>query len=215
MSNLSFIHHLEKKLQQPLPGHKAHQKMYVIGHAARANPPEDALQAGVMALFFPLGESWQLIFIKRSNRYHDDRHKGQIGFPGGKYESEDRDLMDTALRETREEIGVEAEKIKVLGSLSELYIPVSQFNVHPFVGFLEKKPEFSLQAEEVDRVIYCGIHRFFNKDCRSRKDMDVDEGIRIHGVPYYDLEGEVLWGATAMITSELLETIGRLPDGSH
>jgi 8-oxo-dGTP pyrophosphatase MutT (NUDIX family) len=203
MNNRSLPDRIKKSLKGTLPGSKAHNLMSVIGHHSEKGLPLDCLDAGVMALFFPEGENWKLIFIKRSSRYHDDRHKGQIGFPGGKYEESDENIMTTALREVNEEIGVESGKIKVLGQLSKLYIPVSNFLVHPFVGVLDFVPEFDLQTQEVDELILSDFDTFFQKRIIKRTDIQIEKGIHLRNVPYYDLNGEVLWGATAMILTEL------------
>lgn len=202
-----FITQLRDKLRGPLPGYDAHKKMWVIGHHRRVESPANARKAGVMALFIPGENNWELVFIKRSNKYHDDRHKGQIGFPGGKYEEWDSDLMQTALRETEEEIGVTPDRVEVLGKLSNLFIPVSNFMVHPYVGYLSRRPTFKLQESEVADLITCKYTHFFNGKIRNFCDIQVDSGIQLKNVPYFDLNGEVLWGATAMILSELLQII--------
>lgn len=205
LSNLPI--RLERSLKGKLPGYKAHQKMGVSGHYSLSQPPENCHLAGVMALLFPKDNKWKLTFIKRSNRYPDDRHKGQIGFPGGRLEDVDIDLKSTALRELNEEIGVQIDSVNVLGQLSELYIPVSNYLVYPFVGYLNTEPEFTLQKTEVDGLITPDFDVFFNKSIVKSTVIEIATGIHIRNVPYYDLDGEVLWGATAMIMSELLHIL--------
>ncbi|TVQ50280.1 MAG: CoA pyrophosphatase [Saprospirales bacterium] len=195
---------LSEALSGDLPGFEAHKIMGVAGHYRRQQPASDCSKAGVLALFYHLNGSWKLIFIRRSNRYQDDRHKGQIGFPGGKYEEQDENLMKTALREANEEIGVEPNRIDVLGKLSKLYIPVSNFLVHPYVGVLDGVPQFRLQPTEVDDVLTPDFHIFFDKKNMKTTDIPIDIGIYLRNVPYFDINGQVLWGATAMILSELL-----------
>lgn len=203
-----FVEKLKDALCLNLPGREAHMEMAVTGHHGRNEPPENVSRAGVMALFFPgENQSPNLIFIRRSSVYHDDRHKGQIGFPGGKRETEDRDMLATALRETEEEIGITSDEINVLGKLSRLYIPVSNFLVHPFVGVLSNRPEFVLQPSEIDEVITFPLHQLLAIESRKRTRIKISNGIHLENVPYFDLNGRVLWGATAMMTAELLKVV--------
>ncbi len=195
---------IREALSGDLPGFDAHKIMGVSGHYRRQEPPEDCSQAGVLALFYQEKGIWKLIFIRRSNRYHDDRHKGQIGFPGGKYEDHDDNLMETALREANEEIGVNPNQIEVLGKLSKLYIPVSNFLVHPYVGVFDGIPDFRLQTAEIDVVLTPEFHIFFEEKIKKTTDIPIAKGIQLKNIPYYDLNGQVLWGATAMILTELL-----------
>ena len=195
---------IAEALSGNLPGFDAHKIMGVSGHYRRQQPAANCSKAGVLALFYQEKGNWKLIFIRRSSRYHDDRHKGQIGFPGGRYEKYDNNLMETALREANEEIGVDPNRIQVLGKLSKLYIPVSNFLVHPYVGLLDGVPQFKLQTTEVDAVLTPEFHIFFDEKIKKTTDIPIAEGIHLKNVPYFDLNGQVLWGATAMILTELL-----------
>lgn len=199
-----LIDKIEKNLKGNLPGYKAHEEMAVKGHYRRRNAPTYAQKAGVLALFIPAGLHWELVFIKRSDRYQSDRHRGQIGFPGGKTEDCDNDICETALRETHEEIGVSPHRINLIGQLTPLYIPVSNFRVFPSVGFLEQRPVFKLQEEEVDDVILWKFNHFLNRENRKKTSIKLTEGIQMKNVPYFDLDGKILWGATAMMLSELI-----------
>ncbi|TVR80405.1 MAG: CoA pyrophosphatase [Saprospirales bacterium] len=203
-----FEEKVREGLSGNLPGHEAHLEMAVIGHHGRRQPPVNASHAAVMALFVP-GEKagMELVFIKRSTQYQDDRHKGQIGFPGGKREPEDIDILRTALRETEEEIGVSSDSINVLGNLSHLYIPVSNFLVYPFVGVIETRPEFTLQTAEINEIITFPLSRLLSKESRKRTRIQISSGIHLENVPYFDLRGKILWGATAMMTAELIRVI--------
>lgn len=199
-----FIDRLAQNLQRPLPGQPA---QYRMAHAVRrhqSSPPPDARQAGVMALLFPAQGHWHLTFIQRVASNPNDRHSGQISFPGGKREPSDESLLQTALRETHEEIGVSPVEVTVLGALTPLYIPVSNFEVHPFVGYAEAPPVFSPQASEVTAVLTMPIDYFSDPANMRKTDLTVAPNITLKSVPYFDLNGEVLWGATAMILSELL-----------
>ncbi|TVR85942.1 MAG: CoA pyrophosphatase [Saprospirales bacterium] len=209
--DISLMQNIEKALKDSLPGHKAHMEMAVVGHHRKAEAPGKANKAGVLALFIP-GENGctELVFIRRSSHYHDDRHKGQIGFPGGKKERVDSDIRETALRETYEEIGVDPVEVEVLGKLSNLYIPVSNFLVYPFVGFVRSRPKFSLQETEIAEVITCDYKRLLNYDCRNTTKIELSNGIHLENVPYFDLKGKILWGATAMMMAELVHVLKRV-----
>lgn len=202
-----FITGLSNKLQQPLPGQEAQFKM---AHLARRNavpPPPNARQAAVLALFFPKNKDWHLVFIERDNSNPNDRHGGQISFPGGKYEEGDASLQYTAIREAHEEVGVHPEKVEIIGELTDLYIPVSNFKVNPFVGFVDYTPTFRPQVEEVSDVLEVPFKLLRDYSIQKTTDLRIANNITLRGVPYFDIFGKVLWGATAMMLSELLEVI--------
>lgn len=202
-----FIRHLEELLRHPLPGSEA---QYRMAHAVRRSeepPPEHARKAGVLALFYPKDDQWHLVLIERQSHNPDDRHRGQIGFPGGRYESGDEHLRNTALREAEEEVGVNAGTVQILGSLTELYIPVSNYLVHPYVGFVDYYPSFRPEEKEVKSIIEVPLDHL-RQPCNVRlTDMKISEHIVLKEVPYFDVEGKVVWGATAMMLNELLEVI--------
>ena len=150
-----------------------------------------------------------MVFIRRTSADERDRHAGQIGLPGGKREEADRTLEMVALREAQEEIGVTPADVRLLGRLSELYIPVSNFVVHPFVGYLEYRPQFLLQEMEVDEVIEVPFRHFADPTIIQKTDIELVDRVRLRNVPYFDLDGQILWGATAMMISELVEVCRR------
>ena len=208
----TFIAHLEKRLQSGLPGQEAQFRMAHVARGSFAGSvPNDARPAAVLALFYPSNDAWRIVLIERESHNPRDRHKGQISFPGGAFEQQDRSLADTALREAEEEIGVDASAIQLLGQLSSLYIPVSNFNVHPFVGFLEKTPLFRPQPREVKAVLEAPFQLFLEPQNRSLTTIEVHENFSLSDVPFFNVHGKVVWGATAMIMSELLEICGDAP----
>ena len=131
-------------------------------------------------------------------------HSGQIGFPGGKYEEIDKNLEATALRESHEEIGIQEQDVQIVGRLSDLYIPVSDFLVHPFVGYLDYAPMFVLQENEVKDILEVDFELFFLPKILKKMDYRINEKMTLRDVPYFDINGHVVWGATAMILGELL-----------
>ena len=207
------ISRLGKQLHTPLPGRAAQYRMAHAVRQSSAIPPDDARQAGVMALFFPQADEWQLTLIQRTSHNPQDRPGGQIGFPGGKMEHSDANLQHTELRETEEEIGVAATDIQVLGRLSELYIPVSNFLVHPFVGYLDYAPRFRPQASEVEQVLTVPFRKLASPETRQLTDISISSQLILRDVPHYAVDGHVVWGATAMMISELLAVWEKQLDG--
>lgn len=160
-----------------------------------------ARKGAVMLLLYPDKEGCMVPFIKRS--LYEGAHAGQVSLPGGKWEPSDASLLYTAQRETEEEIGVKMESMKILGRLSRLYIPPSNYLVEPFIGYVEKKPTFIPDPREVDRIITCSFSHLTDRSIRKKKELIIRKGYHL-SAPYFDIDNEVVWGATAMILSELL-----------
>jgi 8-oxo-dGTP pyrophosphatase MutT (NUDIX family) len=162
--------------------------------------PSSARSGAVLLLMYPSGGDCLIPFIKRPS--YLGVHSAQVSFPGGKKDDTDFDLSFTAKRETEEEIGVKSSEIQILGKLSELYIPPSNFLVTPYIGFINNTPIFKPDPFEVDRVINCSFSELLNPDIRKIKSLQViQEDI---ATPFYEIEKEVVWGATAMILSEFI-----------
>lgn len=191
---------IRHNIQNGLPGLDAQAKMAPFKQAITMKPLDDHRKAGVVALLYPKDGEVHILFIIRG--YHPkDRHSGQIGFPGGKYEDTDEDMLDTALREVEEEIGVHRSSIEILTPLTERYLIPSNFLISPFLGFVPMRPDFILQEEEVAEIVEIPIS-MFQKNIKKNKDIDSPSGV-MKNAPYYDLDGRTLWGATAMIMSEI------------
>jgi 8-oxo-dGTP pyrophosphatase MutT (NUDIX family) len=199
-----FINRLEIDLKKPLPGLKGQMDMVPL-------PPEmdrfqirerpDARRGGVLLLFYPdQNQPWLPLILRPK---YNGTHSGQISFPGGKQEPDDPDLQFTALREAEEEIGIDARKVEIIGELSQLYIPPSNFSVKPFVGFLNEKPRFIPDATEVEKVLPVPFQHFMNPQNLYRKIIEPRPGYKLD-TPFFEIEGNMLWGATAMMLSELM-----------
>ena len=204
-----FVQDLRKRLGGPLPGREAQYKMASLRRLtelAGYAPPSSPKIACVLNLLHWREGEWRTVLIERTTSPHD-RHSGQISFPGGKYEEGDKALANVALREAEEEIGVPRERVQILGRLTELYIPVSNFLVHPFVGLLESEADFRLQAGEVEGILTPALSVFSRDSAKKQKDLTLPGGLSLKDVPYFDVEGRVVWGATAMILSEFLEVL--------
>ena len=150
-----------------------------------------------------MGDTPGILLTKR--KHNLKKHAGQISFPGGKQEKNES-LIQTALRETQEEIGLIPDKIQLLGSLSPIYINVSNFCVYPFVGTLQDTPAaLKPQDTEVERILKVPLHILADPTREKRKNWTID-GHEMT-VPYYDYDGETIWGATAMMLAELMHVV--------
>ncbi|NNE28995.1 MAG: CoA pyrophosphatase [Saprospiraceae bacterium] len=190
---------------KPLPGPEAQFRM---AHGARVNYPEPnphTRDASVLLLLFPEQDEWSTLFIQRVSHNPKDKHSGQIAFPGGMKDPGDDSLRHTALREAQEEVGLASEKVNLLGELSPLFISVSNFMVHPFVGMVDHKPSWTLQEKEVAGIIETPINFFTNPKQIEHTNIRISDNLRLRNVPYFNMQGKVLWGATAMILNEFLE----------
>lgn len=201
---------LKERLKKDLPGWEAQSVLSPVSTERYREPADHARKAGVNLLLFPDQDNeLGLFYIKRPNNNPHDKHGGQISFPGGQMEDTDRNLIDTALRETEEEIGVPVESMQVLGQLSPLYVYVSNFYVEPLVSYIDHKPDLSLQKSEVHYVLTERLSYLLSSQALSTRDHKVRDFI-MRDMPYYKLQNDILWGATAMITSEFMHIIREL-----
>ena len=164
-------------------------------------------KAAVMMLFYPSNEKTNIILILRNS--YKGVHSSQIAFPGGKVEDFDASLMHTALRETHEEIGVSPEKITVIRPFSEVYIPPSNFMVSPFLGYSNETLIFKLDPNEVAGIIEFPIEDFLDDSIVVNQKMDTSYSQSID-VPSFKIKEHYVWGATAMMLSELKETLKKV-----
>lgn len=158
-----------------------------------------AREAGVLALLFPHAEGRLHILLTRRNE-NLRGHSGQISFPGGKHDPEDANFTATALRETSEELGL-FEHIEVLGKLSRIYIPPSNFDVYPTVGYLPFMPEPRINPDEVAEVFSFALDDLLD-DTFKYSEMRTIQGYEVR-VPYYLVQGHKVWGATSIMLGEL------------
>jgi 8-oxo-dGTP pyrophosphatase MutT (NUDIX family) len=209
----AFIDSLQKTLlQESLPGQLAHFKMAHAVRRADVQPdPAEIKEAAVLITLFEKSPAdWHLVFIRRGTTHEKDKHGGQIAFPGGKVEPDDRDLMFTALREAEEETSMDLTSLDVLGQLTPLYITVSKFRVHPFVAYSYKTPELIRQQSEVEEILEFPLDAFRDKSSITETRIHLTSGIILNHVPAFEIQGHIIWGATAMIMSELLEVLDRV-----
>lgn len=194
----------------PLPGVEAQLKLAPILRIKELEKIDFASKnpnkAGVMAVFYPDNKNiTHLVLILRKT--YKGVHSNQVGFPGGRIEDIDKkNLKFTALRETEEEIGIPGNEIKVLKRLTRLYIPPSDFWVYPYVGLIESTPQFILQENEVEQVLEVALQDFLNEESLITKKLTTSYADEIE-VPAFFLNGHVVWGATAMMLSELKDML--------
>jgi 8-oxo-dGTP pyrophosphatase MutT (NUDIX family) len=196
------------ELESELPGKKSHYKMIPETRKTFSDRTGEK-QAAVMILLFPENSDINISFIKRTE--YEGVHSGQIGFPGGMREKIDRDLLDTVLRETAEETGVDSREIEIMGKLSTLHIPVSNFQVQPFAGYLDFTPTFSPEPTEVEYMINIPLKHFYKSASRKKEKWNLS-GIEML-VPFFSYQDFKIWGATAMMLMEFLDiTEAIVPD---
>ncbi len=196
-----WLKQLTARLQGELPGLNAQLKMtsQTRGQSWEIRP--DHRKSGVLALFYPHQEALHLVFMQRTR---DGKvHSGQISFPGGKMEESDPDATATALREAEEELNIPAREVQVLGQLTELYIPPSNFLVYPTVGFLPQRPAFRPAEREVAHIIEIPLSELLDPRHPQLVTHQVRPQLQME-VPAYLFRGHVIWGATAMMLNELL-----------
>ena len=171
---------------------------------------EQARLASVLLLLFMKDQEFHFVLTKRTSHSPDDKHKGQISFPGGSKDHTDENLQQTAIRETFEEIGIEKDQIEIIGSLTDLYIPVSNFLVKPFIGFTRTIDQYIPQPSEVEDVLEVPLAMLLDDKLIKNTDISLHNGLLLKNVPYFDFFGHVVWGATAMILSEFKEVVKKI-----
>jgi 8-oxo-dGTP pyrophosphatase MutT (NUDIX family) len=209
-----FIGELDNRLQGVLPGRASQLKMSSMARIQELVdriPADDAVQSSVLVLLYPLDGDAGLVLIQRPD--YRGVHGGQISLPGGKYEDGDESLVFTALREAREEIGVNPGTLQVIGRLTEMYIPPSNFMVTPVVAYSARQPKFIPDPKEVAGIIEIRLSQLMDERNRTVKKMKLRYGFSLK-VPCYFIDGHVIWGATAMMLSEFREIAAGILDSA-
>mgnify|MGYP006395635035 CR=1 FL=1 len=195
-----------------LPGEALHFDMAPIERLRelkkQARESKEGRLAAVLCLFYPDHQA-NTRFMLILRKTYSGVHSAQVGFPGGKPEPEDKDLIETALRETWEEVGVEPALVEVLKELTEIYIPPSRFFVRPFIGMAKLRPDFRKQDEEVEAMIEVPLNELMAPDSRITQQLSTSYANTID-VPAFKLQDHVVWGATAMMLNEVREMLSRL-----
>lgn len=192
-----------------LPGEKAHYKLAPVFRLQELEKSQkqkvDPRDAAVMMVFYPDNED-QVRFVLILRKTYQGVHSNQVAFPGGRVEVEDRDFAHTALRETEEEVGIPQQDIEVIKELTSLYIPPSNFWVRPYVGLMEHTPRLVPQESEVEAILEINLDEFLSESCLTRKTLHTTYAGNIE-VPAFLLNDHIVWGATAMMLSEMKELL--------
>jgi 8-oxo-dGTP pyrophosphatase MutT (NUDIX family) len=199
----TFLQQLRQDLAAPLPGRVAQYRMAPQprpGGEYRDEPGPGA-RRGVLVLFYPWQNRVHLPLILRPN--YSGVHSGQMGFPGGGHEEIDPDLTATALREAYEEVGVRPDDVTVLGWMSELFVSASNYRVQPVVGWTDYRPRFHLDPYEVAALVEAPLTDFLD----PKNHQEEVWRLRNHDVtvPFFNIQDQIIWGATAMMLSEVLD----------
>ena len=199
----NLIQQLRAELAAPLPGPDAQYQMAPRprrGGEQQDKPPKDVRKGGVLILLFAQKDEPHLPLILRPT--YDGVHSGQVAFPGGGKEPEDKDIAATALREAYEEVGVHPDQVNILGRLSPLHVNASNYLVQPVVGWVAQKPAFKADPYEVEKLLTPSLAEIQDqRNCHTEVWQMSGQNVT---VPFYKVQGEIIWGATAMILSELL-----------
>ncbi len=203
-----FLRFVPKLIEAKLPAFDAHIKMAPLERLESLTNinfgDKKPKIAAVMMLFYPKNNRTHLILIVRNS--YEGVHSAQIAFPGGKYEFEDKNFAHTALRETHEEVGIHPNKIEIIKSFTELYIPPSNFMVHPFLGISKEELVFTPQPSEVANIIELPLSTFLNEAIVVDEKLSTSYADNI-SVPAFKIEEYIVWGATAMMLNELKEVL--------
>lgn len=191
-----------------LPGESAHQEAMPVNRPFSSNALKDAInyrESAVSIVLYSENDKLKSILIQRPE--YDGVHSKQIAFPGGKKDPTDSDLIHTAIRECSEEINVHLNRNQLLGELTPVFIPVSQFLVQPYIFYIDDKPRTFPEVREVDEIIHFNISDLLNSQVLKYQDMQFKDGIIRKGIPYYSVEKKIVWGATAMMLAELRQMV--------
>ncbi len=194
------IDDVKRVLRRPLPGLEAQAQMappYRRDQIAMMLNPPACRQAGVLVLLYP--HDGRLCFPLTKRPESVEFHKGQISLPGGAREGAES-LRQTALRETEEEIGVPASSVELIGTLSFVYVPPSNFSIQPYVGYVPCRPTFCLAAGEVAELIEAPLDALLDPATARVEDWEIRGSV--WPIPFYQFGPHKVWGATAMILAE-------------
>lgn len=204
----NFLEQFKRQLLQNLPGEAAHQKMTSIYRPLSSLALKSALEIRESAVAIVLcRNNNQIECILTERAQYNGNHSGQISFPGGKKDESDFDLEETARRECFEEIGIPVNEGIFLGQLTDVFIPVSSFLVHPYVFYHNSLPEFIQNEREVAEILTFPLFDLKKEELISTMEVHLADGSIFKDIPYFDLANKKVWGATAFILSEIREIL--------
>ena len=200
-----FFSMLKERLNKPLPGLAAQLNMVPDprpGNMVYTEVQDSCKRAGILVLLYFKGTHVFVVLTRRTDLV--EHHQAQISFPGGRQE-EGETFEQTALRETNEELGIQPLAIQILGQLTPLYIPPTNYCIYPVVARMKEQPQFKPSPYEVAEVLEIPLNYLFDPQTNRR------ERWTLHGmdveVPFYFFENHKIWGATAMVLAEFVEIL--------
>jgi 8-oxo-dGTP pyrophosphatase MutT (NUDIX family) len=194
---------LQLKLLKALPGLDAQMLMAPPIRRKSDMPDTGVRLGGVLMLLYWKNNEWYILLMERTA--DGGVHSGQISFPGGKYESKDGTITYTAMRECEEEMGIATSEYIMLGNLTPLYIPPSNFYVTPTLAIATKPLQFNASQQEVKHILEVPLAQLFSAESKHEQEVyRSDDNTLVMQAPVYRLKNDqVIWGATAMMLSEL------------
>jgi 8-oxo-dGTP pyrophosphatase MutT (NUDIX family) len=201
---------LRRALEPPLPGLAAQLRMAPQPRVGwdPEHPPPDLRDAAALVLVYPFNNAPHVLLTVRGAGLR--KHTGQVSLPGGSVDA-DESIETAALREASEEVGVPPAAVRLLGRLTPLQIPISGYLLHPVVGLVESRPVFQRDEWEVARILEVPLALFRAPGIVKRRNRTREFGgqtVEIE-VPYFEIEGEHVWGATAMVLAEFIAIVER------
>jgi 8-oxo-dGTP pyrophosphatase MutT (NUDIX family) len=206
------MHLFQQKLielfQAELPGEEAHKPMMPINRplsSAALKEAIDAKESAVAVLIFEENGIQHCTLIQRPS--YDGNHSGQVSFPGGKRESSDENLAFTAIRECWEEVGIQLSDDHLIGKLTSVYIPVSNFHVEPFLFYYPEKPAFKPDEREVESIFTITMNELLDDSNLDQIEVKINANLTLKNIPCFNISEKQIWGATALILNELKELL--------
>lgn len=192
---------LINRLKNSLPGFRAHEEFAPYRKQFENQPESIRKQAAVGVHLYPHNEEWHFLLIERSA--YDGKHSAQMAFPGGKPETSDVHLEHTARRESAEELAIPVSSGEKITELSMVWIPVSSFEVSPFVFIHDQRPPISKNEREVAQYYEINLNDLLSEDSVSKRTIQISNMVQMKDIPCFILNEKIVWGATALILAEL------------
>ncbi len=201
---MDWLEAFKFQLNENLPGEAAHAEMAPVNRPLSSfarNNTESFRESAVSVILQVTSKTPEIILIQRPN--YEGVHGGQVSFPGGKKDESDENLFQTAIRECKEEIGVDLFENQLVGLLTPVFIPVSKFDVLPHVFVLEQEVHFTPDPREVETIFKMDIPSLLNENIRKRVSIPTQQGTILKNIPCFEYENRIIWGATALMLNEL------------
>lgn len=208
MRTEEFLTSFKREILLALPGEKAHEKMAPLGRPVSSialQMADKVRESAVAVVLYNHNGSIECLLTQRPE--YDGNHSGQVSFPGGKKDPDDLDLEATARRECFEEIGIPEDQGLLLGQLTNVFIPVSSFLVKPYVFYHETLPPLIKDEREVAEILSFPLFDLKKEEIISTMETKLPNGSIYRNIPYFELANKKVWGATALILSELREVL--------